>query len=404
MATTTAGRAGWTTPAGLLATLRRRWATGVYLTMFASGQPWEPLGIGLRGPAAGELAASFGAVQAWARGWERVDSRLVRVEHKRIGGRVIGTNSLPCRAWIDGYDQLWQLLGVQPDVRGFSAAVDQAKAELPALADWVIAHPVKVLSLAHDWDMIIGAVRWIDLHGRPGSYLRQIDVPGVDTKFIERHRGILTDLLDLQLAPDRIDAAAPRSDFAARYRFRKKPGYVRFRYLAPRDGFCELTVRAEELAAAPPAACLVYVVENEITYLAFPPVPDAIVIFGGGYAVSALEQLPWLAGRGLVYWGDIDTHGFSILSRLRRRFPHTRSMLMDRTTLLAHQGQWVTEPSPASADVGCLDAAEADLYRDLAAHLLGRSVRLEQERVRFSAIEAAVADQRDGPAPRVIIG
>ena len=97
--------------------------------MFASGQPWEPLGIGLRGPAAGELAARLADVQAWVRGWERVDSRLVRVERKQVGGRVIGTNSIPCRAWIDGYGQLWRLLGVEQDVARFGAAVTKAGAE-----------------------------------------------------------------------------------------------------------------------------------------------------------------------------------------------------------------------------------------------------------------------------------
>jgi len=407
MGAATTRRPGWTDPADLVRTLCRRWETGAFLTMYARGQPWEPLGISLRGPAAGELAASFGDVQAWVRGWEKVPDRLVRVEHKRIGGRAIGANSIPCRAWIDGYRQLWALLGVEPDVRRFTAALDQAKTMTPSLADWVTAHPVRVLSLADDWDMILGTVRWIDVYGHPGSYLRQIDVPGVDTKFIERHRGILTDLLDLQLAAERIDHARPRSDFAGRYRFGRKPGYVRFRHLGARPAggraravagvsgpneFTEIMVRTDELAAAPPRISAVYVVENEITYLAFPPVDNAIVIFGGGYAVSALESLSWLADRELFYWGDIDTHGFSILSRLRRRFPRVRSLLMDRETLLAHRSQWVTEPSPAVADQDYLRAAEADLYHDLVTGALGPSIRLEQERVRFSAIEVAVAE------------
>ena len=50
-------------------------------------------------------------------------------------------------------------------------------------------------------------------------------------------------------------------------------------------------------------------VENEITYLAFPVPAAAMVIFGGGYAVPALEPLGWLADLDVVYWGDIDTHG-----------------------------------------------------------------------------------------------
>jgi hypothetical protein len=62
----------------------------------------------------------------------------------------------------------------------------------------------------------------------------------------------------------------------------------------------------------PPAQTEVYIVENEITYLAFPPVPDAIVLFGG-YAVSTVEPLRWLGRCQLRYWGDIeDTLGSAV--------------------------------------------------------------------------------------------
>lgn len=155
-------------------------------------------------------------------------------------------------------------------------------------------------------------------------------------------------------------------------------------------GFSELSVRLDELAAAAPECTTIYVIENDITYLAFPPVADAVVLFGGGYAVSVLEQLGWLADRELIYWGDIDTHGLAILDRLRRSFPHARSMLMDRATLLAHEGQWVEEASPHVASLDLLRPAEAELYRDLVEDTFGPSVRLEQERVSYAAVERAV--------------
>jgi hypothetical protein len=132
------------------------------------------------------------------------------------------------------------------------------------------------------------------------------------------------------------------------------------------------------------------VVENEITYLAFPLPGAAVVILGGGYAVDVLEPLAWLTDLDLIYWGDIDTHGFAILNRLRHRFGNARSMLMDRATLLGHRGQWVTEPRPTAAVLDLLDAEEAEFYRDLVEGVFGPSVRLEQERIRFAAIERAL--------------
>jgi hypothetical protein len=157
------------------------------------------------------------------------------------------------------------------------------------------------------------------------------------------------------------------------------------------SGFTELSVRIDEFAAPPPDTKRAYLIENEITYLAFPLPAAAIVIFGGGYAIDVLEPLGWLADLDLVYWGDIDTHGFAILNRLRRRFGHARSMLMDRATLLAHRCQWVTEPRSTAGRLDLLDPDEAELYRDLVDGTLGASVRLEQERISFAAIEQALA-------------
>lgn len=110
-------------------------------------------------------------------------------------------------------------------------------------------------------------------------------------------------------------------------------------------GFSELSVRVGEFTSAPEGVRRAYVIENEITYLAFPVPGGAMVIFGGGYAVPVLGPLSWLAGLDVSYWGDIDTHGFAILSRLRHHLPHARSMLMDRATLLDHRDQWTTESS-----------------------------------------------------------
>jgi len=384
----------WTRPPEVRAWLGKKWKSGALLTALAEGKDWEPLDLPLRGPAAGEIAGRLAEVQEWAAAWDRAARGPLRVEYKKVGGRQVGSNMIPCRAWIDGYEPAWELLGVRADVRRFSTLARATAESCPRLVPWVTRRPLRLLRLAGRWDELLAAVRWIDERQTPGMYLRQVDVPGVDTKFIEQHRGVLTELLDLQLAPDRIDADAP--DFAGRYRFRRKPGYVRFRVTV--GAFTELSVRADEFAAPPPGTSRVYVVENEITYLAFPLPAGAIVIFGGGYAVDVLEPLGWLTDLDLVYWGDIDTHGFAILNRLRHRFGHARSMLMDRATLLAHRGQWVTEPRPATGRLDRLDAEEAGLYRDLLDGTLGPSVRLEQERIRFAALEQALA--RD-PATRL---
>lgn len=386
MARASAGK-GWTRPADVRETAARRWPA--LLTAFLSGQEWAPFDVPLRGPGPAEIGGRLAEVQAWAAEWERAGRGPLRVEYKQVGGRLVGANQIPARAWLDGYAQAWELLGARRQVGELTRLCERTKAQCPRLLAWLERNPVRALPLAADWDRLLATVRWIDEHQLTGRYLRQVDVPGVDTKFIEGHQRVLAQLLDLQLDPARISPAA--SDFAGRYGFRRKPEYVRFRQVRPGCPYTELTVRAEELTAAPEGVTRAYILENEVTYLAFPLAGDAIAVFGDGYAVNVLARLGWLAALDLTYWGDLDTHGFAILNRLRHRFPHARSILMDRETLLAHQSQWVTEKTPTKAALGLLTPAEQELYQDLVNGTFGPAVRLEQERVGFASLEHALS-------------
>ena len=382
------GTGTWTRPGDVRAAVRKKWDSGALLARFAAGQDWEPLSIPIRGPSAGQIGERLAEVRQWAAEWADATRGPLRVEHKQVGGRQFGANSIPCRAWLDGYDEAWALLKVGPDVRRLNELMEAARGT--RLIPWLTGHPLRALRLEGAWDRLLATVRWIEQRQVPGMYLRQIDVPGVDTKFVERYKGVLTELLDAQLDPSRVEAAAP--DFAGRYGFRRRPGYVRFRVPGGFRGFSELSVRTNEFAAAPDGITHAYVIENEISYLAFPVPAAAMAILGGGYAVPVLEPLGWLAGLDVVYWGDIDTHGFAILNRLRHHLPYARSMLMDRATLLGHRDHWATEPSPTAAALDRLDRAESALYTDLISNTYALSVRLEQERIRFAAVEKAVSD------------
>jgi len=382
MARTSSGKP-WTRPADVRTAVTKRWPA--LLTAFLTGQEWTPIDVPLRGPGPAEIGGRLAEIQAWAAEWERAGRGPLRVEYKQVGGRLVGVNRIPCRAWLDGFTQAWDLLGARRQVSVLTKLADRMKAEFPRTLSWLERNPVRALQLVADWDRLLATVRWIDEHQLTDRYIRQVDVPGVDTKFIESHQRVLTQLLDLQLDPARIDPAAP--DFAGRFGFRRKPDYVRFRRVGPGFLYTEMTVRADELTAAPEGVTRAYILENEVTYLAFPLAADAIVLFGDGYAVNILARLDWLASLDLTYWGDLDTHGFAILNRLRSRFPHARSIFMDRETLLAHQSQWVTEKNPTKAVLNFLAPAEQDLYQDLVGGTFGPAVRLEQERVSFASLE-----------------
>ncbi len=100
----------------------------------------------------------------------------------------------------------------------------------------------------------------------------------------------------------------------------------------------------------------------------FGPLSDVV---GLGYGLDRLADVPWLAGKDVYYWGDIDTHGFAILDRLRAALPHARSFLMDRETLLAHRALWTREASPYAGPLPRLTDDERQLVSELRRHAPG---------------------------------
>ncbi|WP_405419135.1 Wadjet anti-phage system protein JetD domain-containing protein [Streptomyces erythrochromogenes] len=389
--------AKWSRPEDIVEVLRRKWADGRLLAAAAGEHPFEPMAVTLKGPVAADALHHFEEAYVWAQSWDPSLHPHLRIQTKTIGGRNgLPSQTVPAQARIESRHALWALLGVTAEVDHFHVLHEHTALSAPGLARWMADHPMKVLRRSAVWHQLVRVVCWIGGHGAEKIYLREIDVPGVDTKFVETHKAILAELLDHTLPEERIDSCVPKSNLAARYGFRVKPTYVRLRYLGTSPlPFGELAVRADELADWSPGVRTVFVLENEITYLSLPPVPDAVAILGSGYAAALLRHLPWLDDVDLFYWGDIDTHGFAILDQVRERFPHATSLLMDRATLLAHEPHWGEEMTQAQGGLTHLTPEEAQLAQDLRTGLYRPNLRLEQERIAISAVRETLARARN---------
>jgi hypothetical protein len=387
---------GWTTAAELRAQVQRRWDKGELLAERVVPSALFPLRLVLRTPASSELSERFDAVRAWA---AELPQRGVRLVMREVRYRVIGANSLPEEAWVDTLDEALRLVGKLREAQAFEVLLATTRQQQPALLPWLQRQPLRSLALAEAWPQLLAVVAWLQAHPRPGIYLRQVDLPGIHSKFIEAQRGVLAELLDLVLPAAALDATASgAAQFARRYGFRDKPVRVRLRFLDPQHAAwvphtdADYTVSQAAFAQLAPAVQRVFVTENEINFLAFPPAAGSLVVFGAGYGFDALAPAAWLHECALHYWGDIDTHGFAILDQLRAQFPRAQSFLMDHDTLLAHQAQWTGEPQPTQRDLPRLNDAERRLYDDLRwRRLRDEPVRLEQERIGFRRVEAAVA-------------
>ena len=369
------------------------------LSARVASEPFYPLAMKFRKPDVRALSERFDDVRQWIKTLESAQKSVqgfgYEIEWTQINHRQLGRNRLPTGARIDTEQDALRLIGKRQDAERFSRLAAMSLARFPGLGDWLGRHPMRLLEHADDWERILAILAWFRDHPRAGLYLRQLDIAGVDTKFIETHRVLLSDLLDRVQAGDAIDTSfVGARGFEQRHGLAVKPPLVRFRVLDASlaiGGLRDLTVPAADFARLQTGAERVFITENEINGLAFPDIPGSLVVFGLGYDVGRLTQADWLASRALFYWGDIDTHGFAILDRLRAHFDHARSLLMDRATLMAHQGLWVHEAAPLPRPLDRLTPEESSLFEDLRQNRLGEHVRLEQERIGFAWVRRALA-------------
>lgn len=378
----------WTGAKELKAQLTRLWERGELLRDAVTGNVRFPLRMFLKSPTSADITERFNEVREWAA--ELATTSSVRVEWQELRHRVQGAQKLPACVWVETLDDALTWLGKRKDWERFSAQVSTTRQTHSALLPWLERRPQQALELSAEWPQLLAVVTWLVDHQRPGIYLRQVDLPGVHSKFIEAHRGVLAELLDLALPVDAVDSDKTGiSQFSARYGFLEKPTRIRFRVLDPSIRVVPGLTSPDVTLDADSFSCLdlnvqrVFITENEINFLAFPAACNAIVIFGAGYGWDALSRSRWLNNCSIYYWGDIDTHGFGILDQLRAHFDHVVSFLMDRATLDAHASIWGSEDKPLRVDLHRLTPEERALYDDLRYNRIRLGLRLEQEHIGF---------------------
>ena len=368
------------------------------LASLVTGELLFPRRLILRCPTSGEMAERFNEVRAWVGEVRAVPH--CRIEMREFKHRVFGANSVPAEVWIDSFDDAVALAAKRREVLCFTSLLNATRQCQPKLLEWLAKRPMRALALADEWSRLLDIVTWMQVHPRPDVYLRQVDIPGVHSKFIETHRSVLAELFDMALPPETIDVSASGiNGFATRYGFRDKPLRIRFRFLdtnlIPYVPGQDITLDAVSFAQLDPMVSQVFIVENEINFLAFPQIKDSLVIFGSGYGFEMLSQSRWLLRCRIHYWGDIDTHGFAILDQLRNQFTHVESLLMDRATLLEFELHWGEEEKQILRGLSRLNAEEASVYNDLRDNRIHKNLRLEQEKISFGWFEAALKKLSD---------
>ncbi len=412
----------WSTVADLRKQIQRLWDRGELLrlsqaTVFASNSPDNeaavvefPRRLTVKKPTSKQASEQFAQVREWIR--SLAQCKFIRIEYRETKHQVLGKNELPNAVWVDSLDDALSFISCSAEAKRFSALCSVIVEHDVRLLEWLYKRPLKALELLAVMEKLMQVHSKMLATPKPGIYLRQLSVPGVDTKFIEQHRDTLAEWLDLTLPESAIDNDYRGiKGFTLRYGFKDKPIRLRMRSLDGRYPFpdfarepssanaltevmaqADVTLDISVLGQLQPTHTRVLITENEINYLALPDMRSTLALFGAGYGWSSMQEIPWLQALEIFYWGDIDTHGFAILDDLRGYLPQVQSLLMDRDTLLAHEALWGQESSPTGRPLARLTDAEQAVYQALVSNRYGDAVRLEQEQLNFAAVAEVLAD------------
>lgn len=368
-------------PKELSELLLRRYNNQHKAWLLGEGQ-W-PLSLSLGVPTENDVANDAPGVRKWVDAWAAwagpgkvswISRQWARLGTQRMPASLELTSPLEA-ASVSGHGRRWMVVEQR-----YHRLIER----WPQLAGQSVAgRYFSVLSDYSDQDFsrLLAMLDWLEQNPSSGLAPRQLPVVGLDTKWLEKRTGLIADLLRGILRSD-----GP-GDFYSLCGLRRSTARIRVRILCHRlrqnvGGLRDVEAPVLELAQLSMSPPNVLIVENLETGLALPDMDGVVAFMGLGNAVGLLAELPWLQRCGVIYWGDIDTHGYAILNRARSLFPHLRSALMDQEAFLSYRDLWGEE------DVQCpetslplLTEEESAVFNGLKKGLWGPRLRLEQERI-----------------------
>jgi hypothetical protein len=346
----------------------------------AGGGTW-PLTIGLNPPTEADAMAALPSARLWAEEWGAWRGPgSVQMETRNWG--KLGAHTVPVTIVFDRPADVATFVGAGDRW----AKAQQRYAELtgrwPAMAPRASRHFAEMADYSDsDWQRLLEVLGWLEANRGAGLFARQLPIRGVDTKWLEARASLVKALLGLvHILGD--------GDLFHVWGIRTLPDTMRVLVLCPHlrqmvAGLRDLTVPQAELATWPLRPRRVLITENLQSTLGMPDLEGVVAIVRLGYRLDVLGALPWVEeAEDIVYWGDIDTHGFSMLAIARGRLPKLRSILMDVATVESHRDLVVhDDDGQGLVGSGALTASEQACYVALREGRWGAGARLEQERI-----------------------
>lgn len=253
--------------------------------------PWK---IKLKSPTSKELSTNTLEIFNWKKALKETDKSVLaygyNIIEKKINNKIIGKNSIPTHIEILYPEDAIKLIKKEKEVSLFSKNLSFILNKYSKLEDWIEKNIFELLREKEEWEKILIVVEYFINNPIKNSYLREISIENIDTKFIEKHKKIIFYLLD----------EISKNDFSnlkKTFVIKEKPLLIRFRILDVEyyiNGFSDISVPLEEFNKWENNFKYIFFTENEISFLSFPFFQNACIIFGKGYNISVFKENKWL--------------------------------------------------------------------------------------------------------------
>jgi len=314
------------------------------------------------------------------------------VEWERVNSKRHGLNDFPVKLTFECADDYLKYVDAEAEAEMVLANAETIAELGSAGRSWCASHLALMRKPPATIQNAIKVLAYLKANPAPGAYARQLPVQ-VPTKFFEQERGLL-DALFAEFAPQCLVVEV--GSLEERLGLMTKESLIEFRTLDSRiqslpfgHGMATARELAEKVAYFE-AFETVIVVENHVPFLILPDIPRTLAIMGNGFAVRRLAEVAWLKEKRVLYWGDIDLSGFSILAQFRACHPHAESLMMDLKTWQAFNSQSQKHEAAQSIsddELRFLTSEERAMVEMLRSN---SGLRLEQEHVDFECIKAAI--------------
>lgn len=362
-----------------------------WLEQYVDGEVFAPLDYKLGVPTQRDASFDIGELESWIHEWKALNIEGVEVIWRTVHWSWLGGERLvPDRLSITSVDAFLKLMdptqeSLQLWHRAQARVTRMKSLDLPNAARSMASLGLSLLDDDNDeFERVIAVGRWLLTHYPAKCFVREIPVEGVDTKWLERHRRVMTVIVTSELkhfftAPSLFEA----------WGFKKVPSTVRVRHAN-----CFISgIPAEDLVQLPASILVkrkpkaVVIVENLQTGLSIEVPEDVPIFMGLGFGLEALRDVHWLKNVPIFYFGDLDVHGLAILSALREQFKQAKSFLMDSETFEKWERFAIEDPTK---NIPLLLPNLGDNERDLFERLVTNRLRLEQERIPLRVINQAI--------------